>query len=67
MFTGGDQSFSFIGSAAFSGAAGELRAVVQSGTIWRLEGDIDGNGTADFQLMVTVADADPITASDFVL
>ena len=64
---GGDQAFSFIGSAAFSNTAGELRASHASGADWLIQGDTDGNGIADFELLVTLADADPITASDFVL
>jgi len=62
----GDQAFSFIGSNAFSNTAGELRAV-QSGGVWTIEGDVDGNGQADLVIAVTTADADPITAGDFVL
>ncbi|PZQ50471.1 MAG: hypothetical protein DI556_07930 [Rhodovulum sulfidophilum] len=41
----GDQPFAFVGGAAFSGAAGELR--------WHggaLRGDVDGDGAADFVL-----------------
>ncbi len=67
--TAGDQAFAFIGSAAFSGQAGQLRAE-QSGTtagLWTVQGDIDGNGAADFQLLVTVADSHGLTAGDFVL
>jgi Ca2+-binding RTX toxin-like protein len=64
----GDQAFAFIGSAAFGGQAGQLRAE-QSGTtgLWTVQGDIDGNGAADFQLLVTVTDAHPLTAADFIL
>jgi hypothetical protein len=66
---GGDQAFAFIGSAAFSGQAGQLRAE-QSGTtagLWTVQGDLDGNGAADFQLLVTVADSHTLTAADFIL
>jgi Ca2+-binding RTX toxin-like protein len=43
--TRGDQDFDFVGTAAFSGAAGELR--------WNgraLRADVDGDGVADFVL-----------------
>ena len=46
---GGDQTFDFIGSAAFSGQAGELRAVVFGGRTV-ISGDVNGNGTADFAI-----------------
>ena len=64
---GGNQAFAFIGSAAFTGA-GQLRAEQTStaGT-WSIQGDIDGNGTADFQILVTVNDARAIVAEDFIL
>ncbi|MFN3387838.1 MAG: ELWxxDGT repeat protein [Allosphingosinicella sp.] len=64
---GGDQAFTFIGSAAFAGTAGQLRAVNSGGTAWRVEGDIDGNGLADFAILVTRADAAAMAAIDFVL
>lgn len=41
----GDQAFAFIGDAAFTGIAGQLRYA--SG---RLSGDTDGDGHADFQI-----------------
>jgi Ca2+-binding RTX toxin-like protein len=65
----GDQAFAFIGSAAFTGQAGQLRAE-QSGTrpgTWTVQGDTDGNGAADFQLFVTVTDSHALTTADFVL
>ena len=43
----GDQAFTFIGSGAFTGQAGQLHQV-RSGTMTLVEGDVDGNGTADF-------------------
>ncbi|MDP5327496.1 MAG: hypothetical protein NWQ69_09255, partial [Paracoccaceae bacterium] len=43
-----DQAFSFIGQSAFS-AAGQLR-ITQSGSSAILEGDTDGDGTADFSI-----------------
>ena len=47
--TAGDQAFDFIGAAGFSGTAGELRADL-AGANGRVEGDIDGDGTADFRI-----------------
>ena len=63
----GNQAFSFIGSGAFSGAAGELR-VTYNGTIALLYGDTDGDKQADLFIRVdgTTAAA-PLAATDFVL
>jgi Ca2+-binding RTX toxin-like protein len=55
----GDQAFSYIGSTAFSDVAGQLRYADHF-----LEGDINGDGTADFRIHVNVAS---LTHSDFVL
>lgn len=51
----GNQAFAFIGSAAFSGSAGELR--YQSGMadghgIVTVQGDVNGDGMADFVLIL---------------
>jgi Ca2+-binding RTX toxin-like protein len=43
----GDQAFTFIGNAAFSGVAGQLRTYVQGGENY-LAGDVNGDGLADF-------------------
>ena len=65
----GDQAFAWIGSTAFSGqgaaSAGELRAYESSGT-WYVEGDIDGNGTADLVIALTLNGATPLGQSDFL-
>lgn len=46
---GGDDAFAFIGLAAFSGIAGQMRQRQASGqTI--VEGDTDGDGAADFAI-----------------
>jgi Ca2+-binding RTX toxin-like protein len=56
----GDQAFTFIGNNAnFSNRAGELRFNIA----W-VEGDLDGNGAADFFLLVN---APSLAASDFML
>jgi Ca2+-binding RTX toxin-like protein len=62
----GDQAFSWIGSDAFSGSAGQLRAY-QDGASWFVEGDTDGDGSADFIVMLTLDGPAPLTAADFAL
>ncbi|HEX8620614.1 MAG TPA: calcium-binding protein [Allosphingosinicella sp.] len=61
---GADQAFSFIGSAPFSGTAGELRYVFD-GTDTRVEGDLDGDCSPDFVLLLTGQKI--LSATDFVL
>jgi Ca2+-binding RTX toxin-like protein len=61
---GGDQAFSFVGSAAFSSTAGELRAFL-SGADTVIQGDINGDSVADFQIYLTGNIA--IVSSDFTL
>lgn len=56
---GGNQAFSFIGTAAFSHHAGELRF---TGGI--IVADMDGNGGADFQIAINVSS---MNAADFIL
>jgi Ca2+-binding RTX toxin-like protein len=63
--TAANDGFAFIGADAFSHNAGELRAY-QSDGIWVVEGDVDGDGAADFVLAVNTA-VPPIVATDFVL
>jgi Ca2+-binding RTX toxin-like protein len=64
-FTGaGNQAFSFIGSAAFTGVAGQLHIWHDAGrTI--VSGDVNGNRTADFNIVLTGTIA--LVAGDFVL
>ncbi|SFJ12821.1 Hemolysin-type calcium-binding repeat-containing protein [Albimonas pacifica] len=59
-----DDAFGFIGYAAFSGDAGELRAV-DLGRVQRIEGDVDGDGAAD--LVVELATGGTAVESWFVL
>lgn len=54
-----DQAFQFIGAKGFHGIAGELR---YGGHI--LQGDVDGNGAADFQIQVN---ARSLVKGDFIL
>ncbi len=51
LATPDDDAFRAIGTAAFSGAAGELRwAMDREG--WRIEGDVDGDAVADIGILV---------------
>lgn len=60
----GNQAFSFVGTAAFSNTAGELRYV--SGPMATMVfGDVNGDGAADFAIQLSGAFA--LTAADFVL
>jgi hypothetical protein len=63
----GDTAFSFIGNAAFSNQAGQLRFENVAGPIWLIQGDTDGNGVSDLEIILVVNDADPITTTDFIL
>lgn len=63
----GNQAFSFIGSAAFSGVAGQLRSVVggiEGGTLVQI--DVNGDGVADMEIGL-IGVVDPLTSSAFVL
>ena len=62
--TAGDDGFTFIGTSGFSGTAGELR-VADVGPNLIVMGDVDGNGTADFEIFI--ANTAGISAGDFVL
>ncbi len=60
----GDQAFTFIGSAAFSGTAGELR--FEAGDQFSfVYGDQNGDGEADFAIRFD--DSAVVTESDFIL
>jgi Ca2+-binding RTX toxin-like protein len=62
--TAANDAFTFIGANAFSNKAGELRYSSSSmGTI--LSGDVDGDGVADFELLL-INKVIP-TAADFLL
>lgn len=60
----GDDAFSFIGDAAFSGTAGELRFYATD-TGLMIAGDTDGDGVAD--LFIAADGITDLTAADFVL
>ncbi|MDX5377367.1 MAG: cellulose binding domain-containing protein [Halomonas sp.] len=55
-----DQAFTWIGDAAFSGTAGELRS--EGGLV---QGDVNGDGVVDMQ--VDVLGVDSLRADDFML
>jgi Ca2+-binding RTX toxin-like protein len=59
-----DQAFTFIGDGGFTHQAGELQARF-AGPNTLVSGDVDGNGTADFQIVVTGHLV--LQATDFVL
>lgn len=59
-----DDAFDFVGTAAFSGEAGELRYEVVDGLTW-LQGDVDGDGSADLAVMFNSSLS--LRESDFVL
>ena len=60
----GHDAFTNIGSAAFSGAAGELR-VFRQGNHVQIQGDVDGDGIAD--LLIVVQGATSLGSADLVL
>jgi len=62
--TAANEAFGFIGTAAFSGAAGQLRYFQQAGDTF-FAGDTNGDRAADF--MVRVVGLHTLTAGNFVL
>ncbi|MBV9932373.1 MAG: calcium-binding protein [Alphaproteobacteria bacterium] len=60
----GDQAFTFVGNAAFTSTAGELRTYFDGTNTW-IQGDINGDGVADFE--VKLDGAVTVVSSDFVL
>jgi Ca2+-binding RTX toxin-like protein len=64
---GGDQAFTWIGSNAFSGTAGELRVENLNNMGWLVQGDTDGNGVGDFSIILTLVGPAPFGAGDFIL
>ncbi len=61
---GGNQAFAFIGSGAFTGVAGQLHYAQVAGNTY-VEGDTNGDGTADFVIALTGLHT--LIASDFAL
>ena len=60
----GNQSFSWIGSSAFSGVAGELRYNQTNGNTF-VQGDINGDRVSDFLIQVT--DLHALNSGHFIL
>jgi Ca2+-binding RTX toxin-like protein len=60
----GNQAFSFIGTAAFSGVAGEFRYTNYGGNVI-IDADVNGDSTADMQILV--AGTTYMTGTDFIL
>jgi Ca2+-binding RTX toxin-like protein len=69
--TAENEAFAFIGAAAFSGggpgASGEVRAVFISGSLWRIEADVNGDARADLFIEVYVAGGQALTSAEFIL
>ncbi|HEX9932396.1 MAG TPA: M10 family metallopeptidase C-terminal domain-containing protein, partial [Allosphingosinicella sp.] len=65
----GDQAFDFIATNAFSGAAGELRYSYDgTSNLFLIQGDVNGDGFADFQLYASpTTPGAPLLATDFLL
>jgi Ca2+-binding RTX toxin-like protein len=62
----GNSKFAFIGGAAFSNAAGQLR-VYQTANGWTVEGDVDGDGAADLAIALATQVPHALTSADFFL
>jgi hypothetical protein len=60
----GDQAFSWIGSGAFTGVAGQLHYVHQAGSTY-VEGDTNGDSVAD--IVIALTGTINLLAGDFVL
>jgi serralysin len=65
LLVAGDQAFSFIGGAAFTHAAAQLRQAGDGLGNTIVMGDIEGDGLADFHILLKGAYT--LTGSDFVL
>ena len=60
----GNQAFAFIGTQGFHHQAGELH-YLKSGANTIIEGDVNGDGKADFQIGLTGLKT--LTSTDFLL
>ncbi len=61
---GGNQAFAWIGNGAFTGVAGQLHYAQAAGNTY-VEGDTNGDGTADF--IIALTGTIDLVASDFIL
>jgi serralysin len=59
-----DDPFTFVGTAAFSGIAGQLRYEITDGNTL-VTGDMNGDGFADF--MIRLDGSHSLVAGDFIL
>lgn len=62
--TPGDDAFTWLGTKAFTGQAGQLHYEVQGGNAY-VSGDVNGDGKADF--VIALLGVTSLQASDFVL
>jgi len=65
---GGDDAFTFVGTAGLSGTAGELSfnvVTIASGPLGVLKGDVNGDGATD--LRIELEGVTSIAASDLIL
>jgi Ca2+-binding RTX toxin-like protein len=62
---GGNQAFTWIGSNAFSGSAGQLRTYEADGYRW-VAGDTNGDSVADFAIALQ-SGTPPLVQGDFLL
>ena len=60
----GNQAFTFIGTALYTGVAGQLR-FHSDGAVTTIAGDVNGDGVSDFHIQLTGAIG--VVAGDFVL
>jgi Ca2+-binding RTX toxin-like protein len=65
VLSSADQPFTFIGASAFTHAAAQLRQVGDGAGNTVIEGDVQGDGVADFQILLKGAYT--LNSSDFVL
>lgn len=61
----GNQAFSFIGAAAFSNVKGQLRFETNAPNQMLVQGDVNGDGRADFQFLVDGVSS--MFTGDFIL
>ncbi|HEY5722129.1 MAG TPA: hypothetical protein VIT45_07390, partial [Allosphingosinicella sp.] len=61
-----NDAFTFIGSNAFGNVAGELRAT-ESGGVWTIQADVNGDGVADLTIGLTTEGGYLIGVTDFML
>jgi hypothetical protein len=65
--TAANDTFTYIGAAAFSGVAGELRVVQVAQRTHIIEGDVDGDRTADLYIGLVPSFEYVASAADFIL